>query len=474
MRRTRRAVVVAASILLCLAGPVGNAAARTGAPPSQPPPVPAPWQPPPVAMSELPTPSQAATFPYRAPGQVGPATPVTSCATAMPGRLSIDATPPAQQLLQITQAHRFATGRDQTVAVIDSGVDPHPLLAGRLVDGGDYILGETALQDCEGHGTVVAGIIAAAPDPGSGFVGVAPDARILSIKQGSTFYEVPVTDPDSPDRTRPTMAGDTMSMARAIVHAVQRGATVINISEAACYPISDVTGSPIPDRDLQAAVHYAANRDVVVVAAAANRTDSCRQNTPGALSTIVSPAWFDEDVLAVAATDTGSGQAADFSIRGPWVDVAAPGTRIVSLAVAGGGLTATLAAPGGRMTTIQGTSFAVPYVAGLAALVRERFPQLSAREVTERIEQTAESIEGGHDSAVGHGMVDPVAALTGVPGSRDTRPEQVEPARLEDFAPPPQQNLLGTTAALAAGAGLGALGVSLLIAYLRRSRRPSP
>lgn len=479
MRRTRRAAVVAASTLLCLVGPVGHAGAQTEAPPSSPSPQPAPaqpplWQPPPVEMSELPSPAEAATFPYRAPGQIGPAVPVSSCVTAAPGQLSFDATPPAQQRLQITRAHRFTTGRGQTVAVIDSGVDPHPLLAGRLVDGGDYILGETALQDCEGHGTAVAGIIAAAPDPDSGFVGVAPDARILSIKQGSTFYEVPVIDSDTPGQDGTTMAGDTTSMARAIVHAVRRGATVINISEAACYPSSDVAAGPIPDRDLQAAVHYAANSNVVIVAAAANRTDSCHQNAPGELSTIVSPAWFDEDVLAVAATDTGTGEVADFSIRGPWVDVAAPGTRIVSLDVAGSGLTATLAAPRGRRSTIQGTSFATPYVAGLVALVRERFPQLGARAVIERIERTADEVSGGgHDFAVGHGVVDPVAALSEVAaGGQDPRPERVEPARLENFAAPEEQGLLGSTAALlGAGAGLGALGVGLLVVYLRRYRR---
>ncbi len=428
-------------------------------------------------MSELPSPAEVATFPYRAPDQVGSAKPVSSCATAAPGQLSIEAAPPAQQLLQITRAHQFATGRNQTVAVIDSGVDPHPKLAGRLDDGGDYILGDTALQDCGGHGTVVAGIIAAAPGPDTEFVGVAPEARILSIRQGSTFYEVPVSDAGRPGATRSALAGDTTSMARAIVRAVQRGATVINISEAACYPVGDVADTPIPDRDLQAAVRYAADNDVVVVAAAANITDSCRQNKPGELSTIVSPAWFDDDVLAVAATDTGTGQVADFSIRGPWVDVAAPGTRIVSLGT-GSGLTATLPTPDGRRGTIQGTSFATPYVAGLAALVRERYPQLTAREVIERIEQTTQDTwgTGGHNNALGHGVVDPVAALADVPsGVQDARREPVEPAQLEGFSPPEQQDSIGRTVALlGAGAGLAVLGLILLIADTVRRYRRSP
>ncbi len=426
-------------------------------------------------MSQRPSPAEVSTFPYQAPGQVGPAQPVSSCITAAPAQPSIAAAPPAQQRLRIEQAQRFATGQGQTVAVIDSGVNPHPRLADRLDDGGDYILGDTALQDCEGHGTVVAGIIAAAPDPDTDFVGVAPEARILSIRQGSTFYQARVPDPDRPGQTREVLAGDTTSMARAIVRAVLRGASVINISEAACYPSSDLAGTPIPDRDLQAAVRYAAERDVVVVAAAANMTDSCRQNGPGALSTIVSPAWFDDDVLAVAATDTGTGEAAGFSIRGPWVDVAAPGTRIVSLDAVGAGLTATLASPEGRRDTIRGTSFATAYVSGLAALVRERYPQLTAREVMERIEQTAQvtSGTGGHNNAVGNGVVNPMAALSDTPNAGQVAPpEPIEPARLDDGSPPAQQDLQRRTVAfLGAGIGLGMLGVTLLIIYTVRCYR---
>lgn len=424
-------------------------------------------------MSWLPSPTEAATVPYQAPGQVGPAVPVSSCVGAGAGQLSIEATPPAQQRLQIDRAHQLATGRGQTVAVIDSGVEPHPRLAGRLEDGGDYVLGDTALQDCEGHGTVVAGIIAAAPDPDTSFVGVAPEARILSIRQGSTFHAVRVRDPARPGRIRSTMAGDTTSMARATVQAVHRGATVINISEAACYAAEDVAANAIPDRDLQAAVRYAADSGVVVVAAAANVTASCRQNDPAALTTIVSPAWFDEDVLAVAATDTGTGTTADFSVRGPWVDVAAPGTRIVSLDAGAGGLTATLPTTDGRRGTIQGTSFAAPYVAGLAALVRERYPQLTAREVIERIELTAEETRApaGGGSAPSYGVVNPVAALTGVRSAgQDARPEGIAPTRLEGFSPPAQQGPPSRTVVLL-GVGAGMLGLTLLLSSVRHYRR---
>ena len=129
---------------------------------------------------------------------------------------------------------------------------------------------------------MVAGIIAAAPDPATEFVGVAPDARILAIRQSSRFFEVEVTDPTG--RTTTQSAGDTTSMARAIVHAVGTpGVSVINISEAACIPRNPANRPS--DRDLQAAVRYAADNDVVVVAAAANidklGNAKCRQNPEG-------------------------------------------------------------------------------------------------------------------------------------------------------------------------------------------------
>ncbi|MQA15621.1 MAG: type VII secretion-associated serine protease mycosin [Pseudonocardiaceae bacterium] len=465
MRAGRRAAVIAATVLLCLVGPARSGSAQNGV-----------EVPPPVDPGQRPSAAEATTFPYRAEGQVGPPA-AAPCITSLPGQLAIEATPDPQQRLRIREAHEFATGVGQTVAVIDSGVNPHPRLRGRLADGGDYIAGETGLSDCEGHGTVVAGIIAAAPDPSTGFVGVSPGARILSIRQGSTFFEVEVADPGRPGRTKTMIAGDTRSMARAIVHAVELGATVINISEAACYPASQVADGTIPDRDLQAAVHHAAESDVVVVVAAANTGGECEQND-GTVRTIVSPAWFDDDVLAVGATDASTGLAAAFSVRGSWVDVAAPGTGIISLDPTGRGLTSTIADTEGNRFPIRGTSFATPYVAGLAALIRERYPELTARQVTERIEQTAQHPAGppGPSQALGHGVMDPVAALTKqLPGEQAARPAPAPapPARLEDVRFPEQQDPMGRIVVLVGvGAGIGLLGLTLLTAHrVRRYRR---
>lgn len=462
MRRTRSAAAVAAVSVLCLAGPSWPAAAQSVLPP-------------PVNPGQRPSAAEAQSTPYRAPNQAGPPVAADCIGPGPGGGLDLAAIPPGQERMRIRAAQELATGRGQTIAVIDSGVNPHLRLAGRLDDGGDYILGESGTSDCEGHGTVVAGIIAAAPDD-TGFVGVAPDSRILAIRQSSRFFEVELPDPET-GRSAPTPAGDTASLARAVVRAVDTpGVSVINISEAACFPASRA-GSP-PDRALQAAVRYAADSDVVVAAAAANTDHAeCRQNPEGEPGTIVSPAWFDQDVLAVGAIDVDTGDPADFTLRGRWVDVAAPGTRTVSLDPAGGGLTATLADADGQRFPISGTSFATPYVAGVAALVRERYPELTARQVIERIQRTAQHTAGpgGRDRTLGYGVLDPVAALTEVlPGQGPApAPEPVEPARLQGFRlPVPEDPARRTVAVTDAGAGIAALGITVLTIHtVRRYRR---
>lgn len=459
LRRTRNAAAVAALSMLCLAGPSWPAAAQ-----------------PPVDPGQRPSTAEAQPTPYQAPNQVGPAVPAGSCITAAPESGDpLETIPAGQRRMRVQEAQEFATGRGQTVAVIDSGVNPHPRLKGRLDDGGDYILGESGTSDCEGHGTVVAGIIAAAPDPATGFVGVAPDARILSLRQSSTFFEVEVPDPET-GGTETKPAGDTTSMARAVVRATETpGVSVINISEAACF-LANRALDP-PDGDLQAAVRYAADNDVVVVTAAANAgSGECRHNPDRGVGTVVSPAWFDEDVLAVGAIDVPTGAPAKFTIGGPWVDVAAPGTRIVSLDPASGGLTTTLADIEGNRFQIAGTSFATPYVAGVAALVRERHPELTARQVIERIQQTAQhpAGPGGRDRTLGYGVIDPVAALTDIlPREHAAAPQPVQPARLQDFRMPEPEDPVRRVVALAgAGAGIAVLGITLLTVFtVKRYRR---
>ncbi|SHL00918.1 membrane-anchored mycosin MYCP [Pseudonocardia thermophila] len=296
--------------------------------------------------------------------------------------------------MRLAELHRIATGRGQRVAVIDTGVAPHAGLAGRLIGGGDYLAGGDGLQDCDGHGTAVAGIIAAKPPPGTtGMVGVAPDAEVLSVRQ--TSDAVTITDALGAE----VSPGTTTTLAKAIVLAVDQGATVINMSEAACVPAerAGAVGELV-----HAALDYAVARDVVVVAAMGNAAG--RACTGEGLVSM--PAWFDDEVLAVGAVDAFDAPAG-FSFRAPYVDVAAPGTELYSLSPSGG----YTASP------VNGTSFAAPWVAGLAAVLRERYPQLSARQVTERIVVTARRAPHGRDQAVGFGVVDPLAAVTAEPFS---------------------------------------------------------
>jgi membrane-anchored mycosin MYCP len=326
----------------------------------------------------------------------------------------------AEALLDLTDAWQFSRGAGQKVAVIDTGVNRHPRLAA-LEGGGDYVSGTDGLEDCDAHGTLVAGIIAAAASPDDAFAGVAPEATILSIRQNSGVYAVKGSGAvqDDPNAVSPGY-GNVHTLALAVARAVDLGATVINLSEVACVPV----GGGLNDGELGSALRYAYERNVVVVAAAGNvqAQGTCATQNPvrdpnaplardwDRVQTIASPAWFSDYVLTVAAL-TPSGGPSEFSLRGPWVGVAAPGERIVSLDPNGPGLINAWQDQRG-LVPINGTSFATPFVSGVVALVRSRFPTLSAGQVIELIKRTAHTGEAGPNAATGYGVVDPVAALT--------------------------------------------------------------
>ncbi|WP_429415778.1 type VII secretion-associated serine protease mycosin [Nocardia sp. GAS34] len=324
------------------------------------------------------------------------------------------AAPGAQAALDLSQAWQFSRGQGQRVAVIDTGVSRHPRLPA-LIPGGDYVSGSDGTVDCDGHGTLVAGIIAAQPGPDDGFAGVAPDAAIVSIRQLSLEYaDKDYSHRDGPGKMSPGGVGTVQTLALAILHAADMGATVINISEVSCA----AAGTEIGDGVLGAAVKYAYDHNIVVVTAAGNveNDGACKtQNGSGwaGVQTIASPAWFSPYVLAVGAVDH-DGSPAQFSLAGPWVQVAAPGVDLYSLDSTPGRTGLVNAIPGqeGRPAPIDGTSFSSAFVAGVAALVRARFPGLSAQQVMDRIVRTAHAAGGGHDDRIGYGIVDPVAALT--------------------------------------------------------------
>ncbi|MET0473310.1 MAG: type VII secretion-associated serine protease mycosin [Mycobacterium sp.] len=310
---------------------------------------------------------------------------------------------------------QLSRGSGQTVAVIDTGVARHRLLP-RLLPGGDYVSTGDGTQDCDGHGTIVAGIIGAMSDDASSatFSGIAPEAAIIAIRQSSNVF-------------RPIGArggsgvGDVDTLAAAVRTAADAGATVINISSVACV----AADRAIDDRALGAALAYAVDvRNVVVVAAAGNvgGEGQCPEQNPPpdpahpeargweTVKVVVSPAWYDDYVLTVGSVDH-EGRPSAFTLAGPWVDVAAPGEDVVSLSPDGDGLVDTV--PGAsEPSPISGTSYSAPVVTGIAALVRAVAPHLTARQVMRRIEDTAHHPSAGWNPWVGHGSVDALAAVS--------------------------------------------------------------
>ena len=258
---------------------------------------------------------------------------------------------------------------------------------------------------------------------------MAPAAALLTIRQSSTVFG-PADDPDAGGM------GDVETMAAAVRTAADLGATVINISSVAC------SAGSLDDAALGAALAYAVDtRDAVVVTAAGNTggLSGCpaqamaSQLNWDSATVAVSPAWYDDYVLAVGSV-APDGTPSSFSLAGPWVDVAAPGERMVSLNPNGAGLTDAL--PGfGRTMPISGTSYAAPVVSGLAALIRSRFPEMTARQVMARIETTARRPAGGPDPVLGNGMIDVVAALGLPPVAGGAPPPSPEPPATA--APPP-------------------------------------
>jgi membrane-anchored mycosin MYCP len=377
--------------------------------------------------------------------------------------------------LDLQRVWRFTRGAGQTVAIIDTGVARHRLLP-HLVPGGDYVFSGDGTDDCDGHGTVVAGIIGAEPDSEeSTFSGIAPDVTIVSIRQSSNKFRA-VDDPSA------SGFGDVDTLAKAVRTAADSGATVINVSSVACLP----TDGGLDDRPLGAALAYAVDvKNVVVVSAAGNvgGPGQCPEQNPAIdptrpgqpdwdhVSVVVSPAWYDDYVLTVGSVDANGAPSA-FSLAGPWVDVAAPGEDIVSLDPDGEGLVNSLPTSGDPIP-ISGTSYAAPVVSGIVALVRSRSPELTARQVMRRIEETAHSPAAGWDPVVGHGVVDALAAMSGdATSATAVERTQARPVSFPAAAPTdrrPRQYAVGG-AAICLATSVATVAMTASAARLRRSR----
>ncbi|MEV0809407.1 type VII secretion-associated serine protease mycosin [Micromonospora sp. NPDC050200] len=318
-----------------------------------------------VLLTGLPALAVSSATPARAaaPACSAPLAPARSVATA----------PWTQRRYAPERLAPLATGAGVTVAVIDSGVDRrHPQLRGRVLDGTDFLdPGGDGTRDCAGHGTGVASIIAAASADGVAFHGLAPRARILPVR----VSEQQVVQGRESGRT--VSAAD---FARAIRWAVDHDADVLNLS------VVLYADNPA----VREAVAYAVRRNVVVVAAAGNLHDS---GDPRPY-----PASYD-GVLGVGAISPDGTRAA-FSQAGSYVDLVAPGSDVL------------MAAPEQGHHRAEGTSYATPFVAATAALVRQYRPDLTAAQVARRIVGTTDPAPGDVRGGYGAGVLNPYRAVT--------------------------------------------------------------
>jgi len=495
--------------------------------------------------------------------------------------------PKYMDMLDLPEAWRFGRGGGVKIAVIDTGVTPHPRLP-HLVPGGDYVMaGGDGLSDCDAHGTLVASMIGAAPapaeapgapgprrpppvptreppppapppqtisvappppqtitmvpappppteepggppppfgappaappppatqepkapgaanhghgktvlpsyshggqvvsvdyprpaapppmdpppaGPADAFTGIAPDADLISIRQSSQAFSLKDAYTGDEDPQTRQKSDNIRTMARAIVHAADMGAQVINISQVLCMSARSIIDQP----DLGAAVRYAAvDKDAVIVSAAGDTSQrDCKENPLedplhprdsrdwNGVTTVVTPSWFSEYVLTVGAVDSSGAPMDKLSVAGPWVSIAAPGTDVVGLSPRDDSLINAIDGPDNSLLVPAGTSFSTAIVSGVAALVRAKYPQLSAHQIINRLIRTARAPGRGVDNQIGYGVVDPVAALTwDVPEASALPKDSAGPLKMPP--PPAPRNMVPVWVAA------GGLGGALLIA----------
>lgn len=248
------------------------------------------------------------------------------------------------------------------IAIVDTGVDlEHPDLKDKLLPGKDFVDEDDIPMDENSHGTHCAGISAAIMDNNEGITGISPRSNIVPVR---------VLDNNG--------SGSLDDVASGILWAADSGVKVISLS----------LGAPYATETLKEAVQYALNKDIVVLAAMGNSGNKQKYY----------PAAY-EGVTAVSSTDSKD-KYSYFTTYGEWVSVSAPGSSVLS------------SVPGGKYAIKSGTSMACPNAAGVVALIRCKFPELTNIEVKKRLEITADD-KGtpGFDIYYGNGRINAYRAL---------------------------------------------------------------
>lgn len=279
--------------------------------------------------------------------------------------------------LGVSTAWDIAKGNGVIVAILDSGVDStHPDLVGKLVSGWNLVDNNSNTSDVYGHGTMVAGVVGAVSNNGSGVTSIAWQTQLMPVRVAETSGSAYIS-----------------TIANGISWAADHGAHIANASFAT------LTGSAT----IQSAANYMRSKGGLVVVAAGNygTLDSTPNNS---------------SVISVSAT-TSSDSLASWSSYGPYVDVAAPGEGIWTTT------------NGGGYASVSGTSFSSPVTAAVLALMKSANPALSNVTLEALLESTARDLNTpGYDQYYGYGRVDAAAAVAAAASYAsvgDTQPPSV-------------------------------------------------
>lgn len=365
---------------------------------------------------------------------------------------------PVLRTLQVDKAWRITKGEGVTVAVLDSGVDPHHRdLAGSVREGADFTEGANPphVPPLRLHGTYMASLIAGhghGPGNRDGVIGVAPKAKILSVRVIVEDEEPGFHEFNSAPRYENVVA-------KGIRYAVDHGADVINMS----------ISKELATKEERAAIRYAIDKGVVLVAAAGN--EGAGEPGPTGFAPYSYPAAF-PGVVSVGATDRGL-RRASFSNFNPSVLVSAPGVDILG------------AGPGDEYWVGRGTSQASALVSGVAALIKAKYPDMEPALVVQALTAGASrKPETGYDTGVGFGVVNAAGALAaaarlskhtlhaeGEHAADPTRPLGGVPARPVRVIERDRRAIV-LYGVIAGAAGLGAFGcIGVIAVAVNRARK---